>query len=77
MYDYICRDCTVLLYDDELKKWTTDYGQEYTGCPCCGGWAIAPCEQCMDCEEWFDSEEIYHGRCQSCDTKFEETAVNN
>lgn len=72
MYDCICRDCGVLLYDDELRRVTEDYGFEHNSCPRCGGWALAPCEQCIDCEEWFDSEELYNGRCMQCDTLFEE-----
>jgi len=74
MYKYKCRDCGALLYDDDITEYVTDYGQKYTGCPCCAGWAVAPCEQCIDCEQWVECEETSaEGRCHDCDMEFEES----
>ena len=45
---YKCDDCGNLFEEGEEAVWTEDYGEKWSGCPCCKGSyeEVYPCKNC-------------------------------
>lgn len=77
---YKCEECKNLFEEGEEKLYKEDYGEEYKGCPICGGAfeEAKPCKLCGGYSEKFDD---LHECCESCKTdllkRFQNLLHNN
>lgn len=60
-----CFECGHLFEHGEQRKVVEAHGEEYLGCPCCGG-AYEETVQCSRCEGHFFDGELYNGLCAEC-----------
>ena len=62
---YKCCECGHLFEDGEESHWVEDYGEEFSGCPVCGG-TYEETVQCRGCESHHIDVDLYAGYCIGC-----------
>lgn len=62
---YKCLECGNIFEEGEERTWREDYGEELSGCPCCGG-AYDEAYYCKECDSQFVEDELYEGYCFNC-----------
>ena len=62
---YKCTVCGHVFEDGEEKRWTEDYGEGFSGCPCCAS-GYEEATTCENCGGVYLSDELYGGLCEEC-----------
>lgn len=62
---YICTECGHIFDEGEEMHWTESHGEEFSGCPMCGG-SFEQASHCKHCYGDFLEDSLYNGWCEEC-----------
>ena len=63
----MCKNCGETMWEDELSRYSEDYGEVFECCPFCGiEGELEEVEECDVCGGEFEEDQVYRGICLKC-----------